>query len=175
MIERKNGEDADLIIEDRWPYRYDEDKLLASAEHHRKIVAVALDSAARPALQSCHDEAVTHNAGHVAQAAVKKTLTHLRATDVSTARHLRIADELDTFAAAVISGKTRINQAADTFTSQWAQATVLAKANNWYQHEYNSYRTQLIETGRATVDAALHDISTADDSCMHTLRSALDT
>lgn len=175
MIERRQGEDADLIIEDKWPHRYNEDKLLASAVHHRQVVAEALDTEANPELVTAHNEATNHNAGDLAQAVATKTRIHLRETELSTARHQVIATELESFAETVISSKNRINQAVDTFTSDWAQAGHLAKINNWYQHEYNGYRTQLIDTGRSTVAAALHDLTAADGKCLATLNAALDS
>lgn len=175
MIERLTGDDADLIIEDRWPHRYNEDQITASATHHRDVIAATLNSAAQPHLQHARTEAQTANAGLLAQAVETKTQDHLRASVDSELRHRAIADHLDAFAAAVVTAKTRINGAATTFTSEWAKAPELAKANNWYQHEYNTYRSQLVNAGRDTVTAALHELTVAHEECTKVLQSALDT
>ncbi|MGJ6127154.1 hypothetical protein QN239_31705 [Mycolicibacterium sp. Y3] len=174
MIERLTGEDADLIIEDRWPQRYDEDQIIASASHHRDVIAATLSAAAQPQLQTARTEAQTANAGVFAEAVATKTGSHLRASEDSEIRHRLIADQLDAFAAAIVGAKNQINGASTTFTSEWAKAPELAKANNWYQHEYNAYRSQLVNAGRATVTAALHQLTEAHQACSTTLLTALD-
>lgn len=174
MIDRLSGQDADLIIENRWPYAYNEDKISDSARHHREEVAGALSTQAAPHLKKAHREATDNNEGIFAQASATKTLEHLRIVDDATRRHLDVADQLDAFAGAVTSSKQRINDAVHTFTSDWAKAPQLARANNWYQHDLNRYRTQLVDTGRATVTRALSDLTEAHNQCSTALQTALD-
>ncbi|OBF76603.1 MULTISPECIES: hypothetical protein [Mycobacteriaceae] len=174
MIERFTGDDADLIIEDRWPHSYNEDQIIASARHHREVVAAEISGVAQPYLNAARTEADTANAGMFAQAVVTKTADHMHLADQSALRHSTVAEHLDTFATAIINAKNRINGAVSTFTADWAKAPQLAQANNWYQHEYNSYRTQLVEAGRASVTAALSDLTAAHDTCSTVLQAALD-
>lgn len=174
MIDRLSGDDADLIIENRWPSAYDEDKISESARHHREEVAAALSTQAAPHLQDAHREATNNNEGLLAQASATKTREHLRTVDDSTRRHLDIADHLDAFAAAVTGAKQRINGAVHTFTSDWAKAPQLSQANNWYQNDLSRYRTQLVDTGRATVTQALSDLADAHSQCSTALQTALD-
>lgn len=174
MIDRLTGDDADLIIEDRWPHSYNEDQIIASAQHHRDVVAAELSFAAQPHLVAAHTEADTVNAGVFAQAVAIKTADHMRLADQSAQRHIAVAEHLETFAAAVTGTKYRINTAVLTFTAEWAKAPQLAQANSWYQHDYNGYRTQLVEAGRASVTAAINDLTAAHDTCSTVLQAALD-
>lgn len=174
MIEPATGDDADLIIENRWPCSYDEDQIIASARHHRDVVADALSSHAKPYLQAAHREATDANTGRLAQACATKTFDHIRAADDSAQRHRDIADHLDTFAAAIIESKQRINDAVQTFTADWAKAPQLGQSNNWYQHELNRYRSQLVDTGRKTVAQALQSLTEAHCRCSALLKTALD-
>lgn len=173
MIDRLSGQDADLIIENRWPYAYNEDKISDSARHHREEVAAALSTQAIPHLQSAHREAKEKIEGLLADASAAKAIEHLRITEESTRRHLDIADHLDEFAGAVTSSKQRINDAVHTFTSDWAKAPQLSRANNWYQHDLSRYRTQLVDTGRATVTQALSDLAEAHTKCLNAVGGAL--
>ncbi|MBU8820339.1 hypothetical protein KL864_31145 [Mycolicibacterium goodii] len=174
MIERLTGDDADLIIEDRWPDRYNEDRIIASARHHRDVVAAELSETAQPHLKNAHTEALDANDGAFAEAVATKTARHMHSADQSALRHLAVAEHLEAFAAAVTTAKTRINTAVLTFTDEWAKAPQLAQANNWYQHDYNRYRTQLVETGRASVSAALDELAAAHTTCSTVLQAALD-
>ena len=174
MIERLAGDDADLIIENRWPQDYDEDKVIASASHHRDVVAVAISVGAQPHLQAARAEATDANAGMLADASATRTAGHLRLADNSTLRHRAIAEHLESFAGTIVSSKNQINGAAQTFTSEWAKAPQLVSVNGWFQHDLNRYRSQLVDNGRATVTAALEALTTAHRECSTALHGALD-
>jgi ABC-type transporter Mla subunit MlaD len=174
MIERLTGDDADIIIETRWPCRYNEDQIIASARHHRDVVADTLNGHAKPYLQIAHREATDANTGRFAQASATKIFDHIRVVDDSMQRHHDIADQLEAFAATVVESKQRINEAVHTFTADWAKAPQLGQSNNWYQHELNRYRSQLVDTGRATVTQALQSLAEAHWRCSTLLKTALD-
>jgi hypothetical protein len=173
MIERLTGDDADLIIENRWPCSYNEDKIIASARHHRDVVADALSAHAKPHLQIAHREAIDANAGRFAQASATKTFDHIRVADDSAQRHRDVADHLDALAATVIESKHRINDAVHTFIADWAKAPQLDQSKNWCQHDLNRYRSQLVDTGRATVTQALQSLTEAYCRCSTLLKTVL--
>jgi hypothetical protein len=163
MIERLTGDDADLIIENRWPGSYNEDQIIASARHHRDVVAEVLSA-----------EALDANTGRFAQACATKTFDHIRVADDSAQRHRDVADQLEAFAATVVESKQRINDAVHTFTADWAKAPQLGQSNNWYQHDLNRYRSHLVDTGRATVTQALQSVTEAHCRCCALVKTALD-
>lgn len=171
MIDRHRGEDADLIIEQRWPDPYNEDQLQAVAQEHREQAQV-ISNDARPHLVAAHHEATTRNAGALADRSAEVTQDHIGDNECSEARHLQIANEVESFAKIVISSKNQINGAVDTFTAAWAQAPQLARENNWYQHDYNKYRSELVRAGRDTVTSALSDLFRAHEALRNTLHMA---
>jgi hypothetical protein len=174
MIERLGGDDADLIIENRWPGSYDEDQIIASARHHRDVVAKVLSAEVKPYLQIAHRETVDANTGRFAQACATKTFDHIRVADDSAQRHRDVADQLEAFAATVVESKQRINDAVHTFTADWAKSPQLGQSNNWYQHDLNRYRAHLVDTGHTTVTQALQSLTEAHCRCSTLLKTALD-
>ena len=172
MINRPPGDDADLIIETRWPTAYDEDKLKSTAAHHRAQQAIATHDVA-PHLDAAHTETVQNMAGRLATKARNTMAKHVKANADNVDRHDVCATEIEALADAVRTAKTRIIGAVDTFTAMWADAPEVARRNNWHQLQYNDYRTRLINDGRDTVTHALSELAATHQSSRKTIHTAL--